>query len=1181
MPISAQDDALSVTENVITASNGNVLANDSSPQGGLTVTAVGGSSGNVGLMVYGTYGYVRINTDGSYTYTLSDNTATNSLAAGATGQDSFVYTVRNTAGEQALATLRVTVNGVNDNPVAVADIARPTSPGSHAPGNVLSNDSDIDRGDVLSITNVNGLAPGTISGTYGVLQIGSNGTYSYTQTANILHEGDTASDFFNYTVSDGRGGLANSTLTVAVRGSDPAPAFTAQLGTPLPLNGGNNSGFAVAKLANERTLVISAGSQGGSVYEIKAQVIDALGNSVSSSMLSQGGSGGVVSYVSAAELTAGKVVAVWGTGGLGDSSAFQILDANGTAIGQPVSLTMVNMTPSQMQTQATALAGNKFVMSWREMNYDNVNGQQINTVTTRFQIFDDTGSQLTQKVAIGNPSINGGVAALFANSDGGFTAAWFNGQSWNQPKSILVQSFSSTGQPLGAETTIGFASSNARDMGLVALGNGTLLTYWQDGLDVMGQVYDSRTSLLTDPFRIVGDNIGGEQRLSIAPTADGGFFAVFVATPGINSAADLGKESLRAQVFDGSGNRIGGSFEIRAPKAPGSNANLGSQQVSLEAHPDGTVAAYWTENFYDQTTGRQVYSLHSNTITYDQAPEYLLGSGAANVLIGDESDNTLVGFGGNDILIGGLDADLMDGGQGNDTFFVDNAGDRVIERTGEGIDRVHASLSYALAAGSAVEELFTTDASGVGEINLTGNQFSQLIVGNAGSNILNGGIGGGDTLIGNGGNDILIGGSGALNTLQGGTGNDFYFIGNASDSVIEFIGGGTDQVRTSILRYVLPDEVEQLIFTGIGSFNGVGNSGANLIVGGNGANTLDGGAGDDVLIGGMSSDILIGGLGINTLQGGAGNDFYFVTNTGDSIVELAGEGTDQVRTDATSYTLPADVEQLVYIGTANFTGTGNNLANLLVGGAGNDVLNGDAGDDLLVGGVGNDILIGGSGANTLQGGNGDDVYFVSNSGDSIVELIGEGTDQVRTDAASYALAANVEQLVYIGTGAFRGEGNELANLIVGGSGNDVLLGYGGDDALVGGDGNDLLEGGLGADILNGGLGSDRLTGQAGTDSFLFDSAIGGGNIDTITDFATGVDRIWLDEAIFSGLIKGALSSGAFHTGKAAADADDRIIYDPTTGNLYFDADGSGAGAAVQFAILGQGLNFTNGDFLII
>ncbi|MDH4871591.1 peroxidase family protein, partial [Pseudomonas sp. BN515] len=134
-----------------------------------------------------------------------------------------------------------------------------------------------------------------------------------------------------------------------------------------------------------------------------------------------------------------------------------------------------------------------------------------------------------------------------------------------------------------------------------------------------------------------------------------------------------------------------------------------------------------------------------------------------------------------------------------------------------------------------------------------------------------------------------------------------------------------------------------------------------------------------------------------------------------------------------------------------FTGTaGDDVAN---GGGGNDILNGLAGNDTLNGEAGDDVLNGGLGNDTMAGGLGNDTYEVTELGDVVTELAGEGTDLVRTTLANYTLGANLENLTYTGSGAFTGSGNGLANTLTGGAGSDVLNGFAGDDTLVGGAGN--------------------------------------------------------------------------------------------------------------------------------
>jgi cysteinyl-tRNA synthetase len=154
--------------------------------------------------------------------------------------------------------------------------------------------------------------------------------------------------------------------------------------------------------------------------------------------------------------------------------------------------------------------------------------------------------------------------------------------------------------------------------------------------------------------------------------------------------------------------------------------------------------------------------------------------------------------------------------------------------------------------------------------------------------------------------------------------------------------------------------------------------------------------------------------------------------------------------------------------------------------------------------------------------------------------------------------------------------------IDGRNGNDRLDGGKGNDTLIGGSGNDKLSGGAGNDKLSGGAGKDVLTGNSGADIFVFETKLGASNIDTISDFSAKDDTIWLDDDIFAKAGKvGDLLSSAFHTGTKAHDASDRIIYDKLTGKLFYDADGTGKTAAVQFAQLDKNLGLTAGDFDII
>lgn len=389
----------------------------------------------------------------------------------------------------------------------------------------------------------------------------------------------------------------------------------------------------------------------------------------------------------------------------------------------------------------------------------------------------------------------------------------------------------------------------------------------------------------------------------------------------------------------------------------------------------------------------------------------VLGTSGNDLLYGYEGNDTLYGYEGNDTLDGGLGNDKLYGGLGDDIYIVDSTSDVVIENSGEGTDTIYSSVSYSLSTDGAlfnpkhVENLTLT---GTANINANGSIHNNILIGNSGNNTFNGGQG----------DDTLI----------GGLGNDTYYVDSIGDTVIELENEGYDTLLAFTSISLLADNVEALgLMTFTAPINGTGNALDNTITGSNSANIID------------------GGLGADTMIGRDGDDIYIVDNIGDVVTESAGQGTDLIKSYITLTSLAANVENLTLIGNLAINGTGNTLANIIVG---NDNDN---------------ILDGGAGIDTMKGGLGNDTYIIDTLSDVVTELANEGIDTVKS-ALTYTIGNNIENLILTGTGAINGSGNALDNIITGNSGNNILYGYGGHDVLDGGLGTNTLYGGAGNDI---------------------------------------------------------------------------------------------------------------------
>jgi len=290
------------------------------------------------------------------------------------------------------------------------------------------------------------------------------------------------------------------------------------------------------------------------------------------------------------------------------------------------------------------------------------------------------------------------------------------------------------------------------------------------------------------------------------------------------------------------------------------------------------------------------------------------------------------------------------------------------------------------------------------------------------------------------------------------------------------------------------------------------------------------------------------------IYGGTGDDVFTVTSPTDIVDESSGGGTDTVMSSIsfsladTAHAIGA-IENLTLTGNANINATGNAYSNVLRGNAANNILDGGVGADRMVGGLGNDT------------------YKVDSMGDTVDETNGGGIDTV---------IASVSFNLSNAPGA-------IENVTLTGSSTITATGNGEDNVLTGNNGYNWLTAGAGNDRLTGGNGNDVLRGGAGADTFVFNFKPGAyNNIDKIEDFSESAgDKIVLDHEVFTAIDPANFSAGNFVLGTKALDSNDRLIYDRTSGKLFYDADGSGRDAPLQIATLTNLAALHHDDFLFL
>lgn len=347
--------------------------------------------------------------------------------------------------------------------------------------------------------------------------------------------------------------------------------------------------------------------------------------------------------------------------------------------------------------------------------------------------------------------------------------------------------------------------------------------------------------------------------------------------------------------------------------------------------------------------------LGNDTIFGEEGEDYIVAGVGNDYLDGGEDNDVLISESGDDTAFGGLGDDELQGGDGNDSLHGEEGKDKIFG--GEGDDTIYGGQGDDILIGfNPANEIKQSLEEGESDNDtIYGGDGNDFILGHVGDDTLLG-ENGADELQGGDGNDFLYGGADD-DRLFGQSGDDVIYGGDGDDVILGFKGFNEDQTLTS---------------------------------GESDNDKLYGGAGNDTLLGDIGDDYLDGGAGADLMEGGVGNDTYIVNSINDVILEHDNSGYDTV-VSSTNYLLNKNIEELRLLEGYDINATGN------------------AQDNTLVGNSSNNILDGVTGADTMIGRDGDDLYYVDDIGDTVVENANEGTDTVYS-SIDYTLTQDVENL---------------------------------------------------------------------------------------------------------------------------------------------------------------------------
>ena len=654
-----------------------------------------------------------------------------------------------------------------------------------------------------------------------------------------------------------------------------------------------------------RDLSATGGDTDGSA--VRGQLFTADGTKSGSEFLVNTTTAGNQGQSAVTALADGHFVVTWtdssATGGdtSDDAVRGQVFTADGAKSGSEF-LINTTTTYNQNDSDVAALADGRFVVTWRDTS---ATGGDTSLNAVRGQVFEANGTKSGSEFLVNTTTAsNQYESAVTALPDGHFVVTWTDASATGGDTSgyaVRGQVFTAAGAKSGGEFLVNTTTAGNQDGSAVtALTNGSFVVTWTDssatggdtdGYAVRGQVFTAAGAKSGAEFLVNSTTTDDQYGSAVTALPDGRFVVTW--SDGSQTGADTSGAAVRGQVFAANGMKSGAEFLVNTTTTSFQSAS------AVTALADGRFVVTWEDQSATggDTSSAAVRAQIFDPKTFDgtSGADSVTGGSFVDNLFGYGGNDTLNGAGGNDYLNGGADddvldggsgADMMFGGSGNDHYFVDNVGDRVFETAGNGGDTVYVrtAIDYVLQAGSEVELLRTMGSASDYAVNLTGNEFDSLIVGNAAANVIDGG----------GGVDLMFGVAG----------DDRYFVDNVGDQVFETNGNGNDSVIVNAnISYTLQggSEVEVLRTLGSASTYKVnlrGNERANMVVGNGGSNVLNGGLGNDILVGYGDTDV----FRFDTALGPSNIDLVVDFNVAEDVIHLD----DAIFTVLSTGLLPAD-----------------------------------------------------------------------------------------------------------------------------------------------------------------------------------------------------------------------------------------------------------------------------------